>query len=146
MVSPDDLARVIPRIRRFGRDVEIVVRATITPTPDPDVALRIARDFAAFYFSVETYFRHQEWLGKGPLLDEFRELVASGRREEAAAALPREVVETHFFAGSAEVCRRRVQDYYDAGADTVVLSFLQQVADPWTVAHAMAPGSWGSAG
>lgn len=137
MVSPEDVAKAVEIVRKHDRDVEIVVRATITPTDRVEEAQAIGRQFAGFYFSVDQYKAHQAWLGRG--LEEFHQLVGEGRREEAMAALPREAVETHWYAGSADACRERVKAYAAAGVDTLIVSFLEQVTDPFWALEALSP-------
>ena len=139
MVTPTDLDRVISILKSSGREVEIAVRVTITPSSDVERAKAVAREFAKIYFAVPTYSGHQKWLGRGPLLKEFEERLAKGDVAAAAAALPDEVVESHWYCGSPDECRSRIQAYFDAGVDTIILSHLEEVADAHEVARELAP-------
>ena len=67
-VTPEDLARVIPHVRRGGADKEIAARIYVCPTREPERVRAVARASIAGYFNVPTYRAHQEWLGRGPLL------------------------------------------------------------------------------
>ena len=101
--------------------------------------MAVAKGWAVGYVTVETYRAQQQWLGRGELIAEANALWAKGDRKGATAALPDEMVQTGWFVGTPDDCRARLRAYADAGLDTVILSYLEAVCDPWDVIRELAP-------
>jgi probable F420-dependent oxidoreductase len=139
-VTPEDLPKVIPHVRKHGEDKQIVVRLTVSPGQEPAHVRKFAKPWIAGYFSVPTYRAQQEWLGRGPALEKMWKLWGEGDRGGALAAIPDEVADAIYPSGPAEGIRERLQRYFDAGADTVILQFLEQAYDAREASRLLAPG------
>jgi alkanesulfonate monooxygenase SsuD/methylene tetrahydromethanopterin reductase-like flavin-dependent oxidoreductase (luciferase family) len=138
-VTPEDLPRVIPHVKKYGDDKEIAARIYVCPTPDAARVHAIARASIAAYFNVPTYRAHQEWLGRGPLLAAMWEAWGRGDRRGALAALPDEVVDGFYIHGPAEHCRERIEAYREAGLDTPIIGLVEEAMDPREAARLLAP-------
>ena len=46
-----------------------------------------------------------------------------------------------WIVGTPEECRARIRAYAETGLDSIILSFLEDVADPYQVAKDLAPGA-----
>jgi len=143
MIAPEDLATVLPLVRKHGDAKEVAMRITLCPTDDYERAMAVAKRWALQYLTVDTYRSQQEWLGRGDLIAQANACWAAGDRKGALAALPDEAVQTGWFVGTADACRARIRAYEDAGLDTIILSFLEDVNDPWQVARELAPPAGG---
>ena len=139
MCTPDDVRKMVPLIRRFGDDKEIAMRICMVPTEQVDLAKQVAKQWAVGYFTTESYRTQQEGFGRGALLAESNELWAKGDRKGALAALPDEAIECGWVIGSPEECRARCLEYEAAGLDTLILSHLEDLCDPWESIRALAP-------
>jgi probable F420-dependent oxidoreductase len=139
-VTPDDLGKVIPHVKKFGPDKEIAARIYVCPTRDAERVRAVGRMSIAAYFNVPTYRAHQEWLGRGPLLAPMWEAWSRGDRRGALAALPDEVVDAFYIHGPAERCRERIDAYREAGLDTPIVGLVEEAMDPFEAARLLAPG------
>src|SRR5574338_50791 len=137
-VTPEDLARVIPHVRRGGEAKEIAARIYVCPTRDAERVRAVARAAIAGYFNVPTYRAHQEWLGRGPLLAAMWERWAAGDRKGALAALPDAVCDAFYIHGPAEHCRDRIEAYRAAGLDTPIGGRVEEAMDPREAARLLA--------
>lgn len=138
-VTPDDLPQVIPHVRKYGADKRIVVRLTVSPGQEPEHVRRFAKPWIAGYFSVPTYRAQQEWLGRGPAFEKMWQLWGEGDRAGAVAAIPDDVADAIYPAGPPEAIRELVQRYFEGGADTVILQFLEQAYDAREASRLLAP-------
>jgi probable F420-dependent oxidoreductase len=138
-VTPEDLPRVIPHVKKYGDDKEIAARIYVCPTSDAARVRAVARASIAAYFNVPTYRAHQEWLGRGPLLAAMWEAWRRGDRRGALAALPDEVVDGFYLHGPAEHCRERIEAYREAGLDTPIIGLVEEAMDPREAARLLAP-------
>ena len=138
-VTPEDLPRVLPHVKRFGDAKEVAARIYVCPTREPERVRAVARASIAAYFNVPTYRAHQEWLGRGPLLAPMWERWAAGDRKGALAALPDEVVDAFYIHGPAEHCRERIEAYRAAGLDTPIVGLVEEAMDPREAARLLAP-------
>jgi probable F420-dependent oxidoreductase len=138
-VTPEDLPRVLPHVKRFGEAKEVAARIYVCPTREPERVRAVARASIAAYFNVPTYRAHQEWLGRGPLLAPMWERWAAGDRKGALAALPDEVVDAFYIHGPAERCRERIEAYRAAGLDTPIVGLVEEAMDPREAARLLAP-------
>jgi hypothetical protein len=69
-----------------------------------------------------------------------QELYLAGKKEEAAAALPAELIDTVALVGPADVVRERIAVYRDAGVGTLMISpmawtFEERIAQLRTIAE-----------
>lgn len=138
-VTPEDLPRVLPHVRKGGPGKEIAARIYVCPTREPERVRAVARASIAAYFNVPTYRAHQEWLGRGPLLAPMWERWAAGDRKGALAALPDAVVDGFYIHGPAEHCRERIEAYREAGVDTPIVGLVEEAMDPLEAARLLAP-------
>ncbi len=68
---------------------------------------------------------------------------SGGDRKEAVAAIPDEVVDELVVHGSAETCRRRIQEYFANGVTTSSLAILPLDAKVgfWDAVRLLAPSA-----
>jgi probable F420-dependent oxidoreductase len=138
-VAPEDLAKVIPHVKKHGAEKEIAARIYVCPTPDAERVRAVGRLSIAAYFNVPTYRAHQEWLGRSPLLGPMWDAWSRGDRRGALAALPDSVVDAFYIHGSAEACRERIDAYRAAGLDTPIIGLVEEAMDPREAARLLAP-------
>jgi len=129
MCTPEDVKKIVPLVRQFGPDKEIALRLTMCPTRDYDSAMSIAKRWAMQYVTVESYRSQQQWLGRGELIAEANERWSQGDRKGALASLPDEAVQAGWCVGSPEQVRARCREYEEAGLDTLILSYLEDITD-----------------
>lgn len=130
---PTVLREVHAGATRAGRnpdDIDVVCRVFVCVSDDEAVARAIARRYIAAYLTVPVYAAFHEWLGRGPALSGMLERWAAGDRRGAVAAIPDDVVDAVFIAGSAETCRARLRAYVDAGVTTPVV-YTIPVSTDW---------------
>jgi probable F420-dependent oxidoreductase len=139
MCTPEDVAKIVPIVREYGPDKEIALRVTACPTDDYERAMAIGRRWAVGYFTVESYREQQTWLGRGELIAECNALWAKGDRKAAMDAVPDEAVQAGWMIGTAEQCQERIAQYEKAGLDTLILSYLEDVCDPYQAIVDLAP-------
>ncbi|HZP56184.1 MAG TPA: LLM class F420-dependent oxidoreductase [Dehalococcoidia bacterium] len=150
-----DVPKAVAAARRgaeqAGRDpakVEVVCRIFVCMSTDQALVDFLGRRAVAGYLNVPVYAKFHEWLGRGELLRPMWEAWAAGDRKAATAAIPRQTIDELIIHGDAETCRRKVQEYVNAGVDVPVLNFLPAAADPAERARqslemlrALAPGA-----
>jgi probable F420-dependent oxidoreductase len=148
---PKAVAAARAGAERAGKDparVEIVARIFVCMTEDDALIDFIGRRAVAGYLTVPVYAAFHEWLGNAPALQPMWDAWNAGDRKAATAAIPRAVVDELILHGDAATCRRKVQDYVDAGVTVPVLNFMAFAPDPTARAQqavdmmrAMAPAS-----
>jgi len=138
-VTPEDLPKVVPLVKKHGAGKEIAARIYVCPTRDAERVRAVGRMSIAGYFNVPTYRAHQEWLGRGALLGPMWDAWSRGDRRGALAALPDEVVDAFYIHGSAEECRERIDAYRAAGLDTPIVGLVEEAMDPREAARLLAP-------
>ncbi|MVU79302.1 LLM class F420-dependent oxidoreductase [Nocardia sp. ET3-3] len=122
-----------PGARRSREDFEIAATAQVILTDDRKAALDAIRPFSALYiggmgaeelnFHAEVYRR----MGYGEAVEEITRLFRSGRKEEAAAAVPDELIlDTTIIGNEAEV-REQLKVWEQAGV-TMMLVGVRDVA------------------
>ena len=139
-VVPEDLAKVIPLVRKHGEDKEITGRIYVCPTKEHTDRVRtIARHSIAAYFNVPTYRAHQEWLGHHAHYQAMWDAWDQGDRKGALAALSDEAIDRHYIHGSAEYCRERIDELVDAGLSTPIIGLVEEAMDPREAIRLLAP-------
>ena len=84
---------------------------------------------------------------RGEMIAETNRLWAEGDRKGAFAALPDEAVQAGWMVGTPAECRDRIRQYEEAGLDTIILSYLEDVLhDPYQVIEDLAPAAVKSGG
>lgn len=120
-LSSEDVRTVVPIVREFGEDKEVVARIFAIPDTDPETAREIGRRAIAAYLNVPVYRAFHEWLGReelGPMWKAWEE----GDRKGALTAIPDSVIDDLVVHGPAEYCRERIEAYVEAGVSTPVIA------------------------
>lgn len=131
----------VPRVREALGDKELAARIFVCPTEDADAARALGRALICAYLTVPAYAAFHDWLGRGEVLAPMREAWAAGRRKEANALVPDEVVDALVVHGSAEQCRARVAQYAANGVDTPIIGLLPTGGDQLDLVRRLAPGA-----
>ena len=138
-VTPEDMPRVLPHVRKHGGAKEVAVRIFVAPTADRERVRAIARGWIAGYLSVPTYRAQQEWLGRGPVFENMWRLWEEGDRAGAMGAVSDEIVDAFYLSGPPEAVREQIERYFEAGVDTVILGILEGAVDPREASRRIAP-------
>jgi probable F420-dependent oxidoreductase len=138
-LSAEDVKQVVPHVRKFGDDKQIVARIFVCPNPDTEQVRAMARFAVSSYLNVPVYAAYHEWLGRSELLGEMWSRWRGGDRKGATASIPDEVVDALIVHGTPDQCRAHVQRYLDNGVDTAVLALLPLGVDPQQAARDLAP-------
>lgn len=123
-LSADDVKTVVPIVRAFGEDKEIVARIFVAPIDDADTVRAMGKFAIAAYLTVPVYAEFHRWLGRGDMLTPMWDHWAAGDRQAALASIPDELVDQLIVHGSPEACREHVQRYMDNGVTTPALAIL----------------------
>lgn len=138
-LTPDDLPRVLPHVKKHNPDAEVTIRIFAAPTEDAERVRADGRTWLSTYFNVPTYRAQQEWLGRGEALAELWKRSAAGDMKGAAASIPDEVIDGFYLHGSPERVKEGIERYFEAGVDTVIVGMLERVVDPRDAARRIAP-------
>ncbi|GAA4808827.1 LLM class F420-dependent oxidoreductase [Tomitella cavernea] len=117
-----------PGARRSREDFEIAATCQITVTDDPGAVRDGVRPTVALYVggmgAPELNFHAQVYrrMGYGAVVDEVTALFRSGRKDEAAAAIPDEMIDETMIIGNAEHVRREVARWEAAGVTTMLVT------------------------
>jgi len=111
---------------RSGRQVEEVTVApftTVIPMPDREMSEHSARGIISFYIGGMGVYYHGmlSRMGFAANADEVRDLYVAGRREEAAKAVSRELLDALVIAGDPEFCRTRLGEWRARGVGLPIL-------------------------
>jgi probable F420-dependent oxidoreductase len=124
-----------------GRDIESVLRLIVIPHEDIETARVNARYAITGTLTVPAYRAHQEWLGRGDVLAAMWEEWDDGNRKAALAAIPNELVDDLIVVGPVERCRERIERFFEAGIDTIILEVGVPASDAAQIARDLAPRS-----
>lgn len=113
--SPDDVRKIAAEV---GPDRELVCRMMVLPTTDRDTLRAVGRRMVAAYLTVPAYAAFQEWLGRGEAIRAMNERWSAGDRAGALEEIPDSLLDELIVHGTPEECRRRVEEYADAGVTT----------------------------
>jgi probable F420-dependent oxidoreductase len=138
-VTPRDVEKSAAVVRAQGSDKELVARIYVCPTTDAEPVRRFARRSMAPYLSVPTYRLHQEWLGNETYYAEMWKRWAEGDVRGAREAISDEACDRLFIHGTPEYCRARIEEYFDAGLDTVILGLVEETMPPREQIRLLAP-------
>ena len=117
-----------PGARRGRADFEIAATCQITITDDPDAVRAQVKPTVALYVggmgAPELNFHAQVYkrMGYGEVVDEVTQLFRTGRKDEAARAIPDEMVDETMIIGSAEHVRTEVARWEAAGVTTMLVT------------------------
>jgi F420-dependent oxidoreductase-like protein len=132
-----------PGARRSRADFEIAANANVTVTDDPAAAYDRHRPVIALYaggmgaeqknFHAELFRR----MGYGEVVDEVTALFRQGRKAEAAASVPDELVAETAIIGTAEQVRAQAKQWADRGV-TMLMVGCEDAAQVRAVAEVLA--------
>jgi F420-dependent oxidoreductase-like protein len=142
MVSPEHMGEFRPaleegwaRAGRDGSDFDIAPGVQVRIDDDLEAAHDMMRHFIALYVggmgSREKNFYKDlvTSYGFGDAAREVQDLYLAGKKDEAAAALPGELIDAVTLCGPADRIRDRLAVYRDAGAGTLLLSPMAYTLD-----------------
>ncbi|MGI9592091.1 MAG: LLM class F420-dependent oxidoreductase [Myxococcota bacterium] len=129
-LTPEDLATVLPHVRKHAPDGEVALRIIATPSEDSEKVRALARVWLAPYFNVPTYKAQQQWLGREGELASLWERWEAGDPKGAMAALSDETVDAFYLHGPPERLHEAFERYFEAGVDTLIVGVLEQAMDP----------------
>lgn len=142
-LAPEDVPKVSAALLTGsgGDDRELIARIFVCPSERADVVRAGARRAIAAYMNVPVYAEFQEWLGRGEELGGMWAAWKVGDRKRALEEIPDSVVDALIVHGSPDVCRARIQDYFDNGVTTSALALLpfDPDLDPWEAVRSLAP-------
>ena len=138
-VTPDDVAKSAPFVRKFGDGKEVAARLYVCPTRDAEKVRAVARRSLAAYLSVPSYRRHQQWLGHERFYADLWKRWDDGDADGARAALSDAACDRLYIHGTPDECRARIQEYFDAGLDTAILGLVEEALDPREQVRLLAP-------
>jgi F420-dependent oxidoreductase-like protein len=132
-----------PGARRTRADFEIASTCHLEVTDDPGPVLDALRPSLSLYMggmgAKEQNFHKRvfERMGYAELADRVQELYLDGRKDEATALVPDELVDRLNIVGDAAKVRDRVQEWEESGVTTLLLS-LRSAAEVRAVAELLA--------
>ncbi|HEV2784417.1 MAG TPA: LLM class F420-dependent oxidoreductase [Actinophytocola sp.] len=135
-----------PGARRTRDDFEVAASAQIVVTDDPGAEYERLRPVVALYvggMGAETMNFHADLfrrMGYGSVVDEVGRLFRAGRKAEAAAAVPDELVAETAIIGSAGEVRERVDAWEKAGV-TMMLVACRDVEQVRTLGETLLAGN-----
>ncbi|MDX8150398.1 LLM class F420-dependent oxidoreductase [Patulibacter brassicae] len=131
--SPEHVAELraplIEGARKAGRDpseVAVIPQVAVCVDDDVDAARDTMRFILGLYIGgmgsrkKNFYVELVERYGFGEIAREIQDLYLSGRKDEAEAALPAELIDATCICGPADVVRARLDAFRDAGVDQVL--------------------------
>lgn len=117
-----------PAARRTRADFEVAASCQVVVTDDPVAAYRRIKPTLALYFggmgAADMNF-HADVLrrmGFQDVVDEIGELFRAGRKDDAAAAVPDELVSDLMIVGTPDQVRDQVRDWETAGVTMLLVS------------------------
>jgi len=138
-IGAEDVPRVIQTVAEGGPGVESVLRLIVMPNDDLEAARTSARYAITGTLTVPAYRAHQEWLGRGDALGPMWAHWQDGDRKAALAAIPDAVIDDLIVVGPVARCRERIERFFAAGIDTIILEAGVPAADVARLAREMAP-------
>jgi probable F420-dependent oxidoreductase len=136
-ITPETVAPMLDNTRdgrhAAGKDpanLDVVCRIICAVDEDEDVARSIFRRALTAYVTVPQYNKFFREIGYDKEAGTAIELWNAGDRKKALETIPDEMVEKIFVFGTAEKCRRRLDDYARAGITTTALQFSSFARSP----------------
>jgi probable F420-dependent oxidoreductase len=136
-ITPETVAPMLDNtrdgMRAVGKDpaaLDVVCRIICAVDEDEDVARTLFKRSLTAYVTVPQYNKFFREIGydkeAGTAIDAWN----AGDRKKALETIPDEMVEKIFVIGTAEKCRRRLDDYARAGITTTALQFSSFARTP----------------
>ncbi|QBJ97163.1 LLM class F420-dependent oxidoreductase [Rhodococcus sp. ABRD24] len=117
-----------PGARRSREDFEIAATCQVVVTDDRQAEIEKLKPITALYVggmgAAELNFHAQVYtrMGYGDEVKEIQKLFLSGRKEEAAAIVPDQMVADTMIVGNAEEVRTQVKQWEDAGVTMLLVT------------------------
>jgi F420-dependent oxidoreductase-like protein len=118
------------------KDFDIAPFVSVVLNDDLDAAFNAARPMLALYIGgmgakgKNFYNDYAHRLGYGEAAERIQDLYLAGKKEEAMAAVPTELIDEVSLIGPKDRIRERLQRWKDAGARGEVGSMLMGISDP----------------
>jgi probable F420-dependent oxidoreductase len=129
-ITPETVAPMLDHTREGMRaagknpaELDVVCRIICAVDEDEDVARTLFRRSLTSYVTVPQYNKFFREIGYEKEAGAAMDLWNAGDRKKALETIPDEMVEKIFVFGSAEKCRRRLDDYARSGITTTALQF-----------------------
>jgi alkanesulfonate monooxygenase SsuD/methylene tetrahydromethanopterin reductase-like flavin-dependent oxidoreductase (luciferase family) len=116
-----------PGARRSRADFEICATAQVVVTDDRPAAFSMIRPFLALYMggmgSEDTNFHAEVYrrMGYAQVVEDVTKLFRSGRKDEAAAVIPDELVDDAAIVGDIDYVRKQIAVWEAAGVTMMVI-------------------------
>jgi len=109
---------------RDGRAIEIAPFMAIVPLDDAAAARAMIKPLVSFYIGGMGAYYHALFCRYGweRSANEVRDLYNAGKRKEAAAAVPDDLIVAISICGPADHCRARLQEWRQAGVGTALMN------------------------
>ena len=117
-LSAEDVRKIVPEV---GAGKEVVCRIYVCVTEDAATLRSQAKTLIAAYLNVKVNAAFQEWVGRGPKLEQMWACWKAGDRKAALEAIGDDVVDELVVHGTAEECRAHLKRYVDSGVTVPVL-------------------------
>ena len=117
-----------PGARRSRADFEVCATAQIVVTDDRPATMELMKPYVALYMggmgSEDTNFHAEVYrrMGYSDVVDDVTKLFRSGRKDEAAKAIPDELVDDAAIVGDADYVREQIAVWEDSGVTMMVVS------------------------
>jgi len=121
------------------KDFDIAPFVTVSMNDDLDLAFDAMRPFLALYIggmgarNKNFYFDYATRLGYGDAAKKIQDLYLDGKKDEAAAEVPTELIDSVCIVGSKDRIRDRLQRWKEAGERREVGSMLLGIGDAPTM-------------
>jgi probable F420-dependent oxidoreductase len=135
-LAPNDVPTVAAHV---GPDKEIAARMFVCPTDDRGTVDLFGRRAIAEYMNVPVYRAFQEWLGRGPMLQDMWDAWDRGDRTRAVEVIPQEVIDELLVWGTPAQCKARIDEYIANGVTTPFPIVFPVAPDMREVVRALAP-------
>jgi probable F420-dependent oxidoreductase len=135
LVSPDDVARLLPQFAAAGgRGKEVFLRVAVFALADAARARRMGRKLIAPYLAAGPYARLHASLGRAAEVAAVTRALRERDREAAGAALPDAWLDGLVVHGAPDACRAQLARFVAAGVTTLCIDVLASDA-PWLEAQ-----------
>lgn len=117
-----------PTAQRTRDDFEIAATCHLQVTDDPASVIEAMKPFVALYMGGmgakdQNFHKHVfERMGYADVADRVQELYLAGRKDEATAAVPDELVDAIHIIGDKGKVRERVAEWEESGVTTLLLT------------------------
>ncbi len=136
-ITPETVAPMLEHtrdgMRAAGKDpakLDVVCRILVAADEDPEVARTLFRRALTAYVTVPQYNQFFREIGYDKEAAIAMNAWNAGDRKKALESIPNDMVEKIFVFGTAEQCRRRLDDYARAGITTTALQFSSFAPTP----------------